>query len=190
MARRHSQSTSTAAPDVLGPRLVLMLCVLGLTLLGLVMIYSASSISAIVSNIDATETLKDQLVFAGVGIVFAVVLWKVIPYRFWQGNIIWVIWGVAVALLIAVAIAGTVVNGAKRWLYVGSFGFQPSEFVKVAIVLMCARLLSDLRNGDVSVSMFTVEILLFVVAPVLLLFATESDLGTTIVIAMGILGVL
>ena len=82
MAPRISH-TADISPDVAGPRLVMLLCVLGLTLLGFVMIFSASSISAITEEGNSTSYLVDQLVFAVLGIAaafalyFAVTTWGV-----------------------------------------------------------------------------------------------------------------
>lgn len=178
------------APEIMGPRLVMLLCVLGLTLLGFVMIYSASSISAISENIDSASYLFDQLKYAVVGVVAAAVLWKLIPYRVWAGPAVWVVWGVAVVLLILTAVMGLSALGAQRWLRLGPISLQPSEFAKIAIVLVAARLFSDLRMHAIDVRAFVVGILLFVIAPTGFLFATQSDLGTTAIIALGVLGVM
>ena len=191
MARGMSQESSkTTPPDVAGPRIVMLLGVLALTLLGFVMIYSASSISAISENVDAASYLIDQLKFAGVGVVAAFVLWKLIPYRFWMGPAVWVIWGIAVVLLLLTALTGLSALGAQRWLVLGPISLQPSEFVKIAIVLAAARLFSDFRAGAVDMRTFIVEILLIIVAPTAFLFTTQSDLGTTAIIAVGILSVM
>ena len=187
---RTGNHTSIAAPDVTGPRLILLLCVLGLTLLGFVMIYSASSISAISEEIDSASYLFDQLKFAVVGVVAMFVLWKFVPYRFWEGPAIWVIWGIAVALLLLTAIMGLSALGAQRWLRLGPISLQPSEFVKIALVLMAARLFSEFRMGLTDGRTFVVQVLIFIIAPTGFLFATQSDLGTTAIIALGVLGVM
>ena len=187
---RIGNTTSNAAPDVIGPRLIMLLCVLGLTLLGFVMIYSASSISAMSEDISTASYLIDQLGFAVVGVIAMFVLWKVVPYRFWEGPAIWVIWGVAVALLLLTAIMGLSALGAQRWLRLGPISLQPSEFVKIAIVLMAAKLFSEFRMGLTDPRTFIVQMIIFIVAPTGFLFATQSDLGTTAIIAVGVLGVM
>ena len=189
MARNRSQAP-VVAPDANGPRLILLLVVLALTLLGFVMIYSASSISAITEESGQASYLVDQLVFAAIGIVAALVLWKLIPYRFWAGPAVWVIWGVAVVLLLLTALMGLTALGAQRWLSIGPFSLQPSEFVKIALILMAARLFSDLRAHAIDMQTFIVQILIFVIAPTGFLFMTQSDLGTTAIIAVGVLGVM
>ena len=187
---RIGNHTTNAAPDVLGPRLILLLCVLGLTLLGFVMIYSASSISAMSEEISTASYLFDQLKFAVVGVAAMLVLWKLVPYRFWEGPAIWVIWGIAVALLLLTALMGLSALGAQRWLRLGPISLQPSEFVKIAIVLMAARLFSEFRMGLTEPRTFIVQIIIFIVIPTGFLFATQSDLGTTAIIALGVLGVM
>ena len=190
MAGFGKHTAAEVSPDVVGPRIVMLLCVLGLTLLGFVMIYSASSISAISEDADAASYLIDQLRFAGIGVAAAFVLWKLLPYRWWAGPLIWVVWGIAVVLLLLTAFAGIAALGAQRWLVIGPVSLQPSEFVKIAIVLMGARLFSDLRAGAVDGRTFIVQVMLFIVAPTGFLFASQSDLGTTAIIAVGILGVM
>jgi len=87
---------------------------------------------------------------------------------------------VGVALLVAVALAGDVVNGARRWLHVGVARFQPSEMMKLALPLMLAWYFhkneSTLRMRD-----FAVAALLLAV-PVLLI-ARQPDLGTAVLVA-------
>ena len=193
--RRRSQSDAVrTAPDVLGPRVVLLLCVLALTLIGFVMIYSASSITAITENTSSASYLIDQLVFAVAGVAVALVLWKVVPYRVWAGPAVYVIWGLSIVLLAATAVAGIAANGAQRWLVLMTspitVSIQPSEFVKIALVLMAARLFSDLRRGSIDGRTFLTQVIVLVVVPVFILFITQSDLGTTAVIFVGVIAVM
>ena len=176
--------------STVGPRLVLLLGVLALTLLGFVMIYSASSIKAITEQVSDMSYMIDQVKFAAIGIAAAFVLWKVIPYRFWAGAAVWIIWGVAVVLLLLTAAVGLAENGAQRWLSLGPISLQPSEFAKIAIVLVAARLFSDLRANRIDVRAFIVEIIIFIITPTAFLFGTQSDLGTTAIIALGVIGVM
>jgi rod shape determining protein RodA len=87
---------------------------------------------------------------------------------------------VGIALLVAVALAGDVVNGARRWLHVGVTRFQPSEMMKLALPLMLAwyfhRNEATLRLRD-----FAFGALLLAV-PVLLI-ARQPDLGTAVLVA-------
>ena len=187
---RHTSTIADTAPDVAGPRLVMLLVVLGLTLLGFVMIYSASSISAIAEQTNSASYLIDQLVFAVIGIAAAFVLWKVFPYQVWGTRIVWVIWGVAIGLLLLTAVMGTAALGAQRWLQLGPVSLQPSEFAKIAIVLMAAYQFSNLRAGASDMRQFIVMVLITVIIPTFFLYSTQSDLGTTAIVTLGVLGVM
>ena len=168
----------------------MLLCVLGLVLIGLVMVYSASMVKALDSGVAASDYFTDQLIFAAVGVVMALVLWKVIPYRVWVGPIVWVIWGVAVALILATALLGHAEYGAQRWLSLGGFRIQPSEFCKIAFLLMAIRLLVDYRSGAVEFRASVVRAIIFIVVPLGVMYRTQSDLGTTVICAVGILAVM
>lgn len=168
----------------------MLLCVLGLVLIGLVMVYSASMVKALDSGVAASDYFTDQLIFAAVGVVMALVLWKVIPYRVWVGPIVWVIWGVAVALILATALSGHAEYGAQRWLSLGGFRIQPSEFCKIAFLLMAIRLLVDYRSGAVEFRASVVRAIIFIVVPLGVMYRTQSDLGTTVICAVGILAVM
>ena len=191
MARsRDIAGSPSISPDILGPSLVMVLVAFALTLFGCVMIYSASSISAISEDIDSASYLIDQLRFVAVGIVAAIILWRFIPYHFWTGPAVWVIWGVAMILLVLTAATGIAALGAQRWLVIGPISMQPSEFVKIALVMLAARLFSDWRAGVVDGRTFITQVILFLAIPTGFLFATQSDLGTTAIIVLGIVAVM
>ena len=120
---------------IMGPRLVLMLSVLALTLLGFVMIYSTSSVIALASaSADAVATVDpmadtlSQIKFAVAGIVIALVVWKFVPYSIWRGNLVWAVWLLAFVLLVATMFSGAGEDewGAQRWLVLGPASLQPS----------------------------------------------------------------
>ena len=80
-------------------------------------------------------------------------------------------------------------SGIQRWIVIGPLSLQPSEFAKIAIVLMAANLMDDLNEGDEFNSVM-IRAALYVVAPTLFLLFTQSDLGTTIIIFVGVYAVL
>lgn len=176
--------------EILKPRLGLLLCSLALLLIGLVMVYSSSSIIAITDGEDAASYVLDQLLYAGLGIVAALFIWKFLPPHIWQGPFIFVVWGVAVALLIATFLSGLTGYGATRWLSLGPVGIQPSEFAKIAFLLVAARLLDDYRNGRLEPRQALVAAIVGVLIPLVFLYRTQSDLGTTLICAVGIMAVL
>ena len=184
---------------IMGPRLVLMLSVLELTLLGFVMIYSTSSVIALASaSADAVATVDpmadtlSQIKFAVVGIVVALAVWKFVPYSVWRGNLVWAVWLLAFVLLVATMFSGAGEDewGAQRWLVLGPASLQPSEFAKIALVLVAARLFTDFREGQYTVLVFFALVGLLVLAPVLIILGPQSDLGTAMICVVGILAVM
>ena len=185
-----SRGPSALPAEVFGPRILLLLSVLALTLIGLVMVYSASSIRAIDAGEWPASYLVRQVGFAVVGIVCCVAIWKLLPYHRWTGRLVWVVWGAAVSLLIVTAVIGTTELGAQRWVNIGPVSLQPSEFAKIALLLMAARILNDFRNGSLTLKALFVHILLLIVIPLVLIYRTQSDLGTTLICFFGILAVM
>ncbi len=189
MARPSRQTAASSGPSSQGPRVLLLLCALALVLVGLVMVFSASMVKALEAGKPASDFFTDQLLFVIVGSVVAAVLWRV-NYRTWVGPALWIIWAVAVVLILATAVMGTDNYGAKRWLYIGSVGVQPSEFCKIAFLLVAVRLLLDYRSGMVEFRASMVRVLIFLIVPIAIMYRTQSDLGTTVICAVGIIAVM
>jgi cell division protein FtsW len=158
-----------------------------LLFLGLAMVYSASGITALDANDDPSTFLAQQSAWAALGIAAMFVASRV-DYR--------VLRFVAVPLLIlAVALLGAVLipgigqsaGGATRWLrFGGSFGLQPAELAKLALIVYLATWLGakreHVRSWRVTIPFVLVTML------VAGLIIAEPDLGTTIVIVMVALG--
>jgi cell division protein FtsW len=127
-----------SAPDV-----YILLATLGLLGIGVVMVYSASAVLAFHEFGDSFYYLKRQLIFAGLGLV---AMYFTMNLDYWvlkkYANVGLI---VCFALLIIVLIPGigVVRGGARSWLGIGSFGIQPSEFMKLAMVIFMAKLMSE-----------------------------------------------
>ncbi len=120
--------------------LKLLLAVLGLVVFGVLMIYSASNYNAKIYYDDAFYYTVKQLIGLVLGLVGLLVMYF-IDFR-WLQKLAFVIFGVAVVLLIAVFIPGISISklGATRWIGIGSFSLQPSEIAKFALVIFAARI--------------------------------------------------
>jgi cell division protein FtsW len=154
------------------------------------MVFSASSIEAITEGSSPEVYLIKQLGFAAVGIIGAILLWKFIPYRVWLGPLVWILWGLSVFLIIMTAAVGSVGLGAQRWLVLGPISLQPSEFAKIAFLLMAANLLYKFRAGEYSKKAFIVLVGVCLILPLFFLYRFQSDLGTTIICTVGLLSVM
>jgi cell division protein FtsW len=92
-----------------------------------------------------------------------------------------------VALLVATMLVGTEMNGGTRWISLFGQQFQPSEFAKVALILLVATLVIKLREStNIAPSIITLAVVIGL--PVLLVLM-QPDLGTTLIIFAGIIAV-
>jgi len=169
---------------------VLILVTFALTLAGLVAVYSTTAMTAATEDRIIPDALRNQFFFAIVGFAVGYVIYRAIPVRIWAGKITWALWALAVLLLIVTAVYGTEVLGAKRWLEIGSFRFQPSEFMKVAFVIMAAKIVEEHRTGAITRLGMWVSLGARVGLPIVAMLLAQSDLGTTMVCLVGVIAVL
>jgi cell division protein FtsW len=167
------------------PDLLLLVAVLGLLVIGIVMVYSASFIVAHNEFGDENYFLTRHLIWLALGLVGMGFLAGV-DYRRWR-RWAWPGMLVAVALLVAVLVPGLGVEnyGARRWLWTGGLlpGLQPSEFAKVAVVVFLASWLAG--KGQPAARLTTGSLpFLGVVGLVAALIMKEPDMGTTVVIIL------
>lgn len=174
----------------MAPRVMVALSTLALVVLGLVMVYSSSSITAFVEQGDSTGEAIKQCLFVVIGIVFAVGAILFGKHDFLRGTGALIFWGICMALLVLTALLGTVGLGAKRWLIVGPVSIQISEFAKIAFVLLAARIAEDYRNGAIDMYEALKQAAIFIIIPLGFLFVTQSDLGTTLICCVGLFMVL
>lgn len=172
-----------------GARVVLLVTTLALVLLGVVMVYSAGSIEALSEGANPSSYLVRHAGYALIGGLLGLVAWRM-PSAVWRGRLLWVVYLGSMALLVLTALVGTVGLGAQRWLSIGPVSLQPSEFAKIALLLMAVHLFALLREDRLEGRDFIVGILVLVVVPLGVLFKTQSDLGTTAIICVGILAVM
>jgi rod shape determining protein RodA len=126
---------------------------------------------------DPRYYLDKQIVYAGAGAVVLVVATLLDPdlyRRYWR-----TVFGTLVGLIAIVLVVGRAARGSTRWINVGFFTFQPSEFGKLLFVIALAGFLAE-RQRVVGAAHTTLRALGLGVIPVLLVFA-QPDLGTALV---------
>ncbi|MCL5292911.1 MAG: rod shape-determining protein RodA [Actinobacteria bacterium] len=163
--------------------LPLLVGVVGLMVYGLTVLYSATAKEV---PGDPYAYLKRQLTWAVLGIILAVFA-AVINYNRLRNWGIPLYLGCITALLI-VMFFGASELGAQRWIDIGPFRFQPSEFAKVIIVTTLAAQLA-LYKGDLSDPKRTLLAFAHVALPVLLIYK-QPDLGTALCILALTLGMI
>lgn len=173
---------------IMRPRLILIALVALLVCFGFVMIFSASSVEAISESGDAGFYVKRQIAFALGGLVVAIGVAN-IDYHV-LSRWLWLIWLIVVLLLVAVRLKGGTTNGASRWIQIGVFRLQPSEFAKPAIALAAANIAGG-YYGDHSIDQIQLltHTLLFVAVPIGLIII-QPDNGTVGIIVLMIFAVL
>jgi rod shape determining protein RodA len=96
----------------------------------------------------------------------------------------WPIYLIAMLLLVAVDVVGKIGMGAQRWLVMGPLQIQPSEIVKVAVILVLARYYHNLRSNQAGQFLRTLPPLAIILVPVALVMV-QPDLGTAMMVLMG-----
>ena len=127
-----------------------------------------------------------QAIYAAVGVAGALVLLFVDP-QFYRRHM-WAIYIGTTGVMLLVLLAGTVSRHSKRWLDIGFFRFQPSEFGKLLFVLFLAAFLAD-RAKRIGESRTVLETIGLGLVPILLVFV-QPDIGTAMVYTAALAAVL
>ncbi len=154
-----------------------------LTIFGLVMVYSASSVLAASQHGVSSYFFLRQLVYAGVGYVLLILLMNV-DYHVWQRDK--VVLALVIGCLAALGLVFTQseVNGSHRWLRYGSFvSFQPSEIAKLALLVFMAMYLHkhEAELKESRLRLFGCAAMVFIFAG---LIVAEPDLGQALCVVL------
>ncbi len=165
---------------------ILLISVIILSLFGLLMIYSSSSIWAEYKFNDPYKYLKTQGIFLLISYLIIIIISK-IPYKIYlkYSNLIITI---CIILLILVLIPGigTVRNGSRSWFGIGSLGIQPSEFTKLGIIIFTSKYLSTNKIKGLK-SIIPILLATFLIFGLIML---QPDFGTGIIIVISIIAML
>jgi len=162
----------------LRPDLILVLAYLALAGVGIVMVHTASAPRLELLGADPSSLMRRQAVFAGVGVV-TFVLASLIDSRALR-SLAPLLYGLGLtALLLVLTPIGSVVKGAQRWVQLGPFQLQPSEFAKLALILGLATMLG--ATSDKLRWVHVAQALALLGLPAVLIFG-QPDLGTMLVL--------
>ena len=160
-----------------------------LTLLGLVMVLSASSVTSFHRGRSPWGYFTRQAMWAGLGAIALVITMRV-PYERWRRWTTPILFGAfGMMCLPFVPGLGMSVGGARAWVQLGPLGFQPSEFLKLAVLLYCADLLTK-RAHAVHVVRETLWPCLVVLGAAGIFLLAQSDLGSAVVLGTIVLATL
>ncbi|HUS29529.1 MAG TPA: putative lipid II flippase FtsW [Kofleriaceae bacterium] len=166
--------------------LLLIGAVFALLTIGTIEIYSATAAEALTQWGSSTHFLTRQLLYITVG---AVAMWQAARFDYRRLRA-WVYPLLLISLFLLAAVLGMPkINGAKRWIPLGPFTFQPVEIAKVALVTYLAYSLG--RKAD-QVKTFTIGFVphLIVCGMMMVLLLAQPDLGSSVVLGLTTLGML
>ncbi len=163
--------------------------VVGLSLLGALLVWSATNYKMEFRGLDPHSFLKKQLLNVVVGFLLGAVVSR-LDYRMLRAYAPF-LYLLSLGGLALVLFVGSEVNGAKAWITLpGGFSVQPSEFSKLALVLAMAMLLSERRDGeDRPRSTDVVQVLLLAGVPMGLVLL-QDDLGSVMVLGAIMFGMI
>jgi cell division protein FtsW len=159
-----------------------------LVVIGLIMVFSASSVESLLADQAAYAIFVRQLGFAIVGGVLAAISSR-LDVRWWK-RLAFPVLILSIALLAAVIPLGKMVNGNRNWLAIGPLQFQPSEFAKLALVLVGALIFANKSARMASALHVVLPYLVPISTVVLALVLAGHDLGTAMVFLVIIAAVL
>ncbi|MDR0732279.1 MAG: rod shape-determining protein RodA [Treponema sp.] len=153
---------------------ILLLAAVVLAVFGVLFIYSSALTS---TGVLTSEEYIRQIVWVVAGLVLVLVL-VMVDYRRIRGLTVYLYLG-NLALLVYTCLFGKLVNGARAWIGIGSFGIQPSEFAKITTILLLARYLDDTRRSPAGFFRFIVSCLIAFIPMGIIL--VQPDFGTSLV---------
>jgi cell division protein FtsW len=182
-AAARPRATARTKPIEQRMLLTAALCLLAF---GAVMVYSASSARNVLQGEgDGTQFLVRFVLFGAVGLAAMRVLARRGVALLRQLTPLLLIGSFALLLLVLVPGVGISVNGARRWIGPGTLSFQPSELMKLALVLYAAQFLAD-HPRRIRTFKGMLSPIVVVSGAAALLVAAEPDLGTALVVCMSV----
>ena len=169
--------------------ILLVVSVILISIFGIIMIYSASSIWAEYKYNDPLKYVKNQALFFIIGLILMFLVSK-INYKFYlkKSNIL-LIGCIILLILVLIPGVGMVRNGSRSWFGIGSFGIQPSEFTKLALIIFTSKYLMNNEKNmkNIKKGVLTILCVLFFVFGLIML---QPDFGTGMIIVISIIGLL
>ena len=165
----------------------LLVLVIMLSLLGLLMIYSSSYIWAEYKYLDPLKYFKNQFFFFIIGLILMIIISKInVKIYYKKANKLLIL---GFSLLILVLIFGSVRNGSKSWFNLGFFSLQPSEIMKIILLIFTSKYLAN-NQDNIKYTFKTITPILTIVLLSFFLIMLQPDFGSGVVLVMSIIGLL
>ena len=166
---------------------VLMLAVALLCTLGALLVWGATKPQQLAAGFDPNAYLKRDLLNVGIGVGLGSIA-AMVDYRTIRAYAP-VLYAASLVGLIAVLVHGETINGSHSWIHLpAGFQVQPSEFAKIALIVLAAMMLGERRDGAVAPDGRDVWWTIGLSAPPVFLILAQPDVGTVMVIAVVVFG--
>lgn len=173
------------------PAQLIHMVVFVLLVIGCINVLSASFVTAKDFTGDGLAFFKRYVVYAiGGGIAMYIVRrigYKVLLHKY----VVWGLFGAVFAMLLVVDVMGIATKGASRWIYLGPFSVQPSEFAKLVVIMLAAKYLGNMLRKGQRVTLTRGGDHVLVLLAMITYFALvikQPDLGTAAIIVALVLG--
>ena len=164
----------------IAPEAILTIALLMLICIGVVMVYSASSATALLSDESPQGLLIRQGIYAVIGLIAFAACARLKPSRLIAIGKPAIIVSIAALVVVLMPGIGIMANGSRRWIGLGPVQVQPAEFAKLAIILWLAGYLC--KNAGRLDEFKTMRIPVIAMAAMAGLIVVEPDLGTAVVL--------
>lgn len=168
---------------------VLLGSVIILSLFGLLMVYSASNIWAEYKFNDPFKFVKNQGLFFIVGLFLMNAISKINYQHYQKWAKVFLLGCIVLLILVLIPGIGTVRNGSRSWFGIGSFGIQPSEFTKLALIIFSAKYLTKNEKKMSNIKKGVLP-LLGLALMIFGLIMLQPDFGTGMILVMTTIGLL
>jgi rod shape determining protein RodA len=160
----------------------LFLSIFAISVIGLVNLYSATSpYMDVAEKSGIADIYVTQVYWLVVGGLMAILV-AIIDYRNFE-RLAYIAYGVGIFSLLLVFVLASDVRGASRWIRLGSFAIQPSEFMKIGVILAVARFLSDDPKTDARTLVDLLPAVFLFLLPAALVMM-QPDFGTSTIFAL------
>jgi cell division protein FtsW len=163
---------------------------LGLTILtvlfGLAMVASASAVDSYKETANASSTFMRQGIFAVIGMALMAVI-SSLPVGLFRRTGLVALY-ITLGLQLVTVLFGVETNGNRNWLDIGFTSIQPSEFLKLGLILAFANQLAQLTDDPIRNRQIWVRVFVYSVFALFLVALLGKDMGTGVVMAVTLIG--
>lgn len=180
---RPSKSMLKNYLDSIEPRILFLISTILLSTIGLLMVFSSSSIIAMENHADSFFYLKRQSLFLFIGLIVMIICSKLNTNFLSKNYKFFYIIGIILLLLVLIPMLGRKSGGATRWIQFLSFSIQPIEIAKYMLLIFIAQHL-NIKNARIREFKIGVVSTFLPCLPYILLLLIQPDFGNTVLICI------